>query len=145
MERSCTDMFCLIVFIVFLGTMLASLGYGIKRGDISKFTAPIDKANRFCGHRGNGYDFTNYKYLFLEDLSSSSSSIFREGYCVDKCPQSSNDTIECASSDYWNCNSDKSYNGGSSSPLYATFSVGHICMPHVTQLQQDRPTAYNNW
>lgn len=80
MDRGCTDIFCLILFVVFLGSLFACLGYGIKKGNIAKFTAPIDLNNRFCGHQGqiNGvdYDHRAFKYLFLEDLSVGSSSIF---------------------------------------------------------------------
>ena len=42
MERNCTDFFCLIVFLVFLGTMIACTLYGFKKGDVEKYIAPLD-------------------------------------------------------------------------------------------------------
>lgn len=108
LDRSCTDIICLFLFIVFLGTMLASLGYGIKKGNLGKYTSPIDKDDRFCGHmvtnsssNAGAYDYRDYPVLFLEDLSYPTSDIFKLGYCVDKCPSSTNETIRCAPGGYY--------------------------------------------
>lgn len=64
-DRSVTDLLCLIVFLVFIGFMMAGTIYGYKKGDPDKYMAPLDHNKNFCGFT-TGY--TDTPYLFLPNL-----------------------------------------------------------------------------
>lgn len=41
-NRSCNDLFCLLIFLLFLGAMGGCTVYGIMNGDVPKMMAPYD-------------------------------------------------------------------------------------------------------
>ena len=67
-DRGCTDLFCLIVFLAFMGTMMGLTIHGFIEGNPEKFVAPFDHAGKFCGH---DVGFENYPYLYLPNLDKS--------------------------------------------------------------------------
>lgn len=89
MNRKCTDVLCLIVFIAFVGGMFGAGIYGFLYGNPSKMFASIDGDGNFCGV-DEGYE--NYPYLYFYDLSQS--DIWSYGVCVSSCPTNTS-TIDC--------------------------------------------------
>jgi hypothetical protein len=59
-DRKCQDLLCLIIFISFLGGMVACVAYGFVKGDPVKMMAPYDSLGNFCGidNRPSGLDCT---------------------------------------------------------------------------------------
>ena len=53
-DRQCTDLLCLIMFVVFLAAMFVNVIYCIKKGNIEKFMAPAS----FYGADGLMYENT---------------------------------------------------------------------------------------
>ena len=64
-DRGCTDLFCLIVFLAFMGTMMGLTIHGFIEGNPEKFVAPYDRSGKFCGHDDGVKD---YPYLYMPDL-----------------------------------------------------------------------------
>ena len=97
-DRHCTDAFCFLVFMAFLGSLLGCMIYSMAEGDVSKMLAPYDGLGNFCGIG----DFAEYPDLFLSDMSIAGSSniaksMFAKAVCVKSCPQSKTAKIECPS------------------------------------------------
>ena len=66
-ERKCTDVFCLVLFILYLGAMAACSIYGISLGGAERLLYGMDSYGNICGqdnpkpdmatpHRYNGLD-----------------------------------------------------------------------------------------
>ena len=83
-DRGCTDLFCLIVFLAFMGTMMGLTIHGFIEGNPEKFVAPFDLKGQFCGHDESVVD---YPYLYMPNLGTDSPrDILNSGVCVDECP-----------------------------------------------------------
>jgi hypothetical protein len=83
-NRSCTDFFCLVVFLGFLATMCGVTVYGISQGQVAKIIAPVDMHYNFCGIEGPRED---YQKLYFTNLRvSSASDILNSGICMKTCP-----------------------------------------------------------
>ena len=87
-ERACTDVAFLIIWILFLCSMVAAAVYGFIMGDINAVAASIDADRKLCGGQ--------YPYLYITDWSYADLSyIFDSGVCVESCPREETDTINC--------------------------------------------------
>ncbi|XP_073818693.1 choline transporter-like 2 [Musca autumnalis] len=64
-KRSCTDVPCLLVFLVFLGAWAFVAQYAYRNGDLNKLVVPTDSFNRKCGIDSGVLD---KKYLFFFNL-----------------------------------------------------------------------------
>ncbi|CAK85024.1 unnamed protein product (macronuclear) [Paramecium tetraurelia] len=81
-DRECTDIFCLLLFIVFTFGMFFISGYAFKNGDPHRIAQPYDPDHRACGVDEDVADYpyiyfanpTNPKYLYVTT-------------CVSECPQ----------------------------------------------------------
>ena len=72
-DRSCTDIICCIVFLVFLVAMLGVSGFAIANGDPVNIISPYDSVGNKCGAELQGIpenvtDFTEYKYKHFTRL-----------------------------------------------------------------------------
>lgn len=99
-NRSCNDIFCLLLFLAFLGTMGGCTYYGIANGDVPKMMAPYDYKNRFCGFG----ELKEYDNLYFTKLDFDANervvlSLFSNAVCVKDCPKNAGDPIECADND----------------------------------------------
>lgn len=65
-KRSCTDVFCLLIFVVFLGCWGFVGHYAYKNGDLDRLLVPTDSQGRKCGIDNGVVD---KKYLLFFDLS----------------------------------------------------------------------------
>ena len=95
-DRRCTDIFCLIIFIIAIGVGGYIGIYAIENGDPDAIMAPMDADGKFCG-RDAGYE--DYPYLFFADIEYS--VWYPWGVCVKECPNMVNSptgTFACTSS-----------------------------------------------
>lgn len=65
-KRSCTDVFCLIIFVAFLISWGFIGHYAIKNGDLDRLLVPTDSEGRKCGVDNEVID---KKYLLFFDLT----------------------------------------------------------------------------
>lgn len=82
-DRSCTDFFCLIVFLAFVGTMVGLTGYTIAKGNINMMVAPVDTHLNLCGF-GERADYQ--KLYFAYEGALDASEILDSGICMKTCP-----------------------------------------------------------
>lgn len=88
-KRSCTDVFCLLIFVVFLAAWGYIGNYAIKNGDLNKLLVPTDSFNRKCGVDANVKD---KRYLFFFNLEKCIDPLVpitgcpTPQVCVSECP-----------------------------------------------------------
>lgn len=144
-DRGCTDLFCLIVFLAFMGTMMGLTIHGFIEGNPEKYISPYDRDSQFCGHDEAVKD---YPYLYWPDMSSYSAKEFmNQGICVKECPhpelsyqhQTDPTILETGT---------KSYPGVVGNKLklqrvYITRPVLHYCVPKLSAIKDT--TAAQKW
>ncbi|KAE9005250.1 hypothetical protein PF005_g12490 [Phytophthora fragariae] len=125
-NRKCTDVLCLLFFVVFWIGMIIIAGVGYQHGKPQRLIYGTDWMGRTCGAKADktdhvpGYDLTEYKYMIYPRLSEdlmaltasglsakqlASPSTLRKlfGVCVSSCPlltDSTNDLYVHAYLDY---------------------------------------------
>ncbi|KAM8706509.1 hypothetical protein ACLKA7_010731 [Drosophila subpalustris] len=88
-DRSCTDVPCLILFLLFLGGWGFIAHYAIQHGDLNQLMVPTDMFNRKCGIDSS---VLNKKYLFFFDLDKCIDPLVpitgcnTPQVCVESCP-----------------------------------------------------------
>ncbi|KAK1946620.1 Choline transporter-like protein 5 [Phytophthora citrophthora] len=74
-DRGCTDILCLLLFVVFWIGMIIIAGVGYKHGKPQRLIYGTDWMGRTCGAQADktdnvpAYDFTDYKYMIYPRLS----------------------------------------------------------------------------
>ena len=78
-DRSCTDMLCCLVFIIFFATCVGITGLGIKQGDPRRIMTPFDSDGNECGQPNQQAstldgkpwvrDFTDYPYKYFTKVA----------------------------------------------------------------------------
>ena len=87
-KRRCTDLFCLIGFLCFIGVMGWFCAYGYMYGQVGMLLAPSDSDGRICGYDAG---VENNQYLWISDIQYAMDHpfyMFSSGVCVDDCPES---------------------------------------------------------
>ena len=107
-ERSCTDVFCCIIFVAFWVVSVYVVADSFVRGDLSKIARPYDNAGDQCGYSNlniTGRDATAYPYLFFNLASvAQGDSVLAQSSCVKACPMDYNQTLDClATPNVTNC------------------------------------------
>ncbi|KAH8312643.1 hypothetical protein KR044_011859 [Drosophila immigrans] len=88
-DRSCTDVPCLIIFLLFLGFWGFIAHYAVKNGDLNKLMVPTDMFNQKCGIDSS---VLNKKYLFFFNLDQCIDPLVpitgcnTPQVCVESCP-----------------------------------------------------------
>ena len=98
-SRRCTDVLCCLVFLAFIVGMFYFTIYGYINGNPGKLIAPIDGEDNICGY-DPGYE--DYPYLYIDDISTAANNptkVFSYGVCVKKCPEQSDDAIDCVTTE----------------------------------------------
>ena len=135
-ERRCTDIFCCLIFTVFLGAMGFCSGYGYMYGHPDKLLSPIGGDGNICGVSPG---FEDYPYLFIADINEAlkdSTNLFKFGACVKSCPKTAQENIQCKTTKYVkSCNLDKS-------DKYGTTYFFEYCMPVYETLD---PAVQRQW
>ena len=117
-ERTCTDLICCLIFVVFIASMVAITGYGMSQGDPYKIITPFDSVGNQCGQPGQKLgldaagtkvaDMTEYPYRhfidlgkFIESKGVDKSAVYKS-VCVKACPEEEKaaDCIPNKDSDY---------------------------------------------
>lgn len=89
-KRSCTDIICLLFFIVFLGAFGYAAFYAHQNGNLNKILIPRDSNGYQCGEDSEVLDT---KFLFFFDLSKCADPLVpingcpTPQICVKQCPQ----------------------------------------------------------
>ncbi|KAF5306741.1 hypothetical protein FQA39_LY01499 [Lamprigera yunnana] len=88
-RRSCTDIICLLLLLVFIGCWIGIGLYAFIQGDINHLLVPKDSQGALCGVDKH---VKNKPYLFFFDLTKCLQPIPFSGcrttqVCVEKCPQ----------------------------------------------------------
>lgn len=65
-RRSCTDVLCLLLFILFIAAQVIVCGFAFANGDPRRLIAPVDSAGRMCGYGS----MSARPHLFLFDLAA---------------------------------------------------------------------------
>ncbi|XP_035221732.1 choline transporter-like protein 2 isoform X2 [Stegodyphus dumicola] len=87
-HRSCTDIFCLFLFVAFIGGWIVVAFFAFREGDPRLLLYPTDSEGHICGTG----DLEDKKFLFFFDLMKCARpSVVFTGcptpqVCVDKCP-----------------------------------------------------------
>mmetsp|Transcript_8407 Transcript_8407/g.14059 ORF Transcript_8407/g.14059 Transcript_8407/m.14059 type:complete len:166 (-) Transcript_8407:1439-1936(-) len=126
-ERRTTDFAFLIIFVLFMLSMVGMGGYGLKKGNITKLLAPIDSDKNMCGVDHIGWSQKNnkdYPKLYLTNLKDIQ-NIFDYGVCVKSCPSDKSQPLECAeTSKVQDCNTESIQ-----AQRFASKSIGGYCIP----------------
>ena len=83
MNRRCTDLICLAIFIIFSAGMGFVSYHGFENGDPRLLISPLDADGKFCGY-SPGYEDYPYLYYAVED--DTIIGWFRYAICVSECP-----------------------------------------------------------
>ncbi|KAG3085748.1 hypothetical protein PI124_g18390 [Phytophthora idaei] len=85
-NRKCTDVLCLLFFVVFWIGMIIIAGVGYKHGKPQRLIYGTDWMGRTCGAQAGktdtvpAYDFTDYKYMIYPRLSEDLKALAAAGY-----------------------------------------------------------------
>ena len=131
-NRSCTDLFCCILFIAFIGGMAVVAYFGLERGDPYRLFCPFNSYAVQCGFKNLTVDTTPYTYLYfpgtltnLLHLSSIADSV-----CIESCPPADADLtkLNCYSNVEGPCNT--IINGNPTTPSYGSSGLfKRFCIP----------------
>jgi len=88
-KRSCTDVICLLLFLVLLGAWGGVAFLAFQEGDVNKLIHPTDSKGQICG--GNGTLKDRPKLLFFDITECLNPAVITLGcptpqICVEKCP-----------------------------------------------------------
>lgn len=89
-NRSCTDILCLLLFLVFLIGWGVVAGFAVVNGDPQRLLYPTDSMGRVCGKE----EFLNKSFLLFFDLTRCATpKVIATGcptpqVCVEECPKS---------------------------------------------------------
>lgn len=103
-NRGCTDMICVVFFLVFVATMLGSAFYGLVKGEPGAMIAPYDFTNSLCGVNDTVGDYPKLYFTTLaptwSDTSLTPSPLqiakrifYQEAVCVKECPVKKGENI----------------------------------------------------
>jgi len=87
-NRSCTDILCCLIFIVFLVAMGACVAYGYSNGDPLKLGYAYDAEGNGCGSSATSnstygsLSYADYKYMYFPAPTATTA---RRYMCVKKC------------------------------------------------------------
>lgn len=87
-NRSCTDLICCCVFIIFLIGLAGTCSYGFVHGDPYLLLTSWDYDRNGCGYNETTKDYP-YLYFPAPDISNFTSdplSAFKYSTCVKSCP-----------------------------------------------------------
>ena len=134
-SRRCTDFLCCILFVAFIGCMAAATIYGYINGHPGEFIAPIDGQSRVCGYSDGVKDYPNLYVVDIVAAADTPKDAFKYGVCVKGCPENSDSSVECVTTDQ---ESQCSISG----QTYGTSEVFNYCVPEYDSLPQ---AAKDNW
>lgn len=140
MERKCTDLLCLALFVACIGAMVGLSFYGYTKGNIYKLIGGLDGDNHFCGGEP-GYEAYNKLYLTNLGASNDANVLFKYGVCVKQCPTYNNFKIDCKPTTLVSDCTDPMLEEYS----YDTINIAGYCFPmHIDQLPEQFKGNWNS-
>lgn len=103
-SRSCTDLYCLYLFIIFVGAWIVLAGVAIRFGDPERVIYPSDSFGRICGRD----ELIDKPFLYFFDiLQCAKINAFSKGcnttqVCVKKCPDFTESFVKYRDPIFWN-------------------------------------------
>ena len=134
-NRRCTDLLCLLVFLLATVAMGYIGTYAIANGDPDRIMTPYDATGAFCG-KTPGYE--NYPYLWFQNLESD--VWFAYSVCVSACPNQNNQVADCKLSP----NSIVKSCVPEPSPYNSTLFLERWCFPVYSSLDPSIQAKYDN-
>ena len=140
-QRTQTDCSFAAVFVLFLLGLLVLCCYAWAKGDPSQLLIGWDSDGNGCGYSQTTKD---YPYLYWPEAPSAAAGagILKNGVCVKKCPETSEDPVECSPTKYMIESS--SFDGcvfkkadGKSFRYASTSFIGHFCVPKGADFTSD--------
>lgn len=89
-NRRCTDLLCLLIFLLSTCAMIYVGSYAVSHGDPDRIMTPYDATGAFCG-KSPGYEA--YPYLWFQNLNNE--AWFAYSVCVSACPNQNNTVADC--------------------------------------------------
>jgi hypothetical protein len=121
-NRSCTDVFCAIVFVLYIVTMIVIAIIGFQNGDLNRIAQPYDSDGNMCG-RG---EFEPFPYLFIDNPASVKYG--DKTICVATCPANTTDFPLCKpNNDITSCKQIHAYESKA--------FLHRICLPQVAAIK----------
>jgi hypothetical protein len=95
-ERSCRDILCCIIFVLFLAGMVLVAALGFSQGNPDLVLYPYDEDGRQCGRNETtlGYPYL-YLYKTMEQILDAEIGNITTGVCVSECPTTFTGTLNC--------------------------------------------------
>lgn len=88
-ERGCTDLICLIIFLAVFVALFGIAIYGFTKGKPTLLYTPSDPDGNFCGYSDNA---TDYPYIYF--VAPSATTLYRTT-CVKTCPTANSTKLDC--------------------------------------------------
>ena len=125
--RHCTDLFCFLVFTIFVVVYCGVAVIGYQNGNPDLILYPFDSSGNQCGLPDSAYE--NYKYLYYVTLISGDTSYT---VCVDHCPKNNTDVV--CKPNTWVTDCSFTYrapdNSTNAADAYSSYGfMGRYCMP----------------
>lgn len=117
-NRSCTDVLCCLIFLVFWAASVYAAIYGFNNGNLENIAQPFDTSGNKCGEN-NVKAFP--KLFFMKPTSMNLAN--RATVCVDRCPKSKDDKVKCFPN--------KNATDCDSITFYNTTMINDYCLPAV--------------
>lgn len=92
-ERPCTDIICLIIFLVAWGAMLFMTIHGYVDGHIGKLLAPIDGNFQICGYTPKVEHYP--KLVITRFVDGAWATMSEYGVCATECPKATTTEVDC--------------------------------------------------
>lgn len=95
-ERSCKDIICCIIFVLFIAGMVVVTILGFSQGNPDIVIYPYDEDGRQCGKTNvtAAYPYL-YFYNSVSNIQTFNASKITQGVCVKTCPSVYTGTLDC--------------------------------------------------
>ncbi|XP_016999134.2 choline transporter-like 2 [Drosophila takahashii] len=85
-NRSCTDVPCLLLFVLFLGGWGFIAEFAVRKGDLQRLVAPMDSSNKVCGVDPGVENKTNVFYFDMTKCLNPLLDCKTPKVCLESCP-----------------------------------------------------------
>lgn len=104
-KRKCTDLYCSILFLIFVSIVIFSVVHGFWFGNLRNIAQPFDVDGNACGRDA----LSSFKYIFFNEFVPDRNNVSGT-VCVASCPKLPSEKIACyPNSEIKNCGEIKTY------------------------------------
>ncbi len=95
-NRRCTDIFCCLIFIAFIGGCVLVTALGFAQGNPNLVLYPYDEDGRQCGRDNKTLEYPYlYFYAAVTNLKNYNVTGVAQGVCVSSCPTNYTGFLNC--------------------------------------------------